>query len=166
MKLNDLYCVSENVNLNDYLELYKYVKDNMENPSWLGDFTKKEIEDLLKKKGKIWLYYHGDNMACSMFLLPSTKKALNKHNIFFDEDIVASLGPIMVSPDYVGNKLQIQMMEQLEKYCKDNDYKYIFTKVCSDNQYSLSNMIKFGFEITDEYVNERGRNSTLIKEID
>lgn len=43
MKISDLYCVNENVNLDDYLKLYKYVKDNMENPSWLGDFTKEEI---------------------------------------------------------------------------------------------------------------------------
>lgn len=165
MKLDSFYCVSENVNLDDYLKLYKYVKDNMKNPEWLGDFTRSEIEDILKEKSKIWLYYNNDDIVCSMFLLPSNNKTLNKHNVFYDENITASLGPIMVSKDYVGNGLQIQMMAFFEEYCKNNNYKYIFTKVCSDNKYSLSNMIKYGFKVTDEYINERGNNSTLIKEV-
>lgn len=165
MKLSDLYCECNNVNLDDYLKLYKYVKDNMIYPNWMGDFTKEEIEDLLKVKGKIWLYYDKGNLVCSMFMLPSSNKTLSKHNVFHNEDIVASLGPIMVSPDYVGNKLQLQMMERLENFCKNNNYKYIFTKVCSDNKYSLSNMLKFGFKITNEYVNERGKNTTLFKDV-
>ena len=44
MNLNDLYCVNENVNLDDYLNLYKYVKNNMKNPNWLGEFTKKKLK--------------------------------------------------------------------------------------------------------------------------
>lgn len=67
MKLSDLYCECNNVNLDDYLKLYKYVKDNMEIPSWMGEFTKEEIEDLLKIKGKIWLYYNNGIPVCSMF---------------------------------------------------------------------------------------------------
>ena len=165
MKLKDLYCASENVNLDDYLNLYKYVKNNMENPNWLGEFTKKEIKEILQKGGKIWLYYDKGNLVCSMFLLSSKNKVLNKNNIFYDESLVASLGPIMVSPDYIGNKLQLQMMEELENYCKNNNYKYIFTKSCSDNKYSLSNMLKFGFKIKNEYINERGNNTALIKKI-
>jgi len=165
MKLSDLCCKSNNVDLDDYLKLYKYVKDNMEFPSWLGDFTKEEIEKLLKIGGKIWLYYYNDVAVCSMFILPSNNKTLNKNKVFYDEKEVISLGPIMVSKDYVGNKLQLQMMEELESFCKENNYKYIFTKVQSDNKYSLSNILEFDFKITNEYINERGWNTTLVKEI-
>ena len=35
MKLSDLREVSENVNLDEYLELYKYVRDNMEHKELL-----------------------------------------------------------------------------------------------------------------------------------
>ena len=125
MSFSKLKCVDKNVNLNDYLKLYKYVKDNMESPSWLGDFTKGEIEELLKVGAKIWLYYSNNDLVCSMFMLPSSNKTLNKNNVFYDEKVCASLGPIMVSKDYIGNKLQLQMMEELEKYCKNNNYKYI-----------------------------------------
>lgn len=165
MKLSDLYCISENVNLDDYLKLYKYVKDNMDYPSWLGEFTKEEIIELLNIGTKIWLYYDNKTPVCSFMMLPSSNKTLNKNNVFYDEKEVASLGPIMVSKGYVGNKLQLQMMEELECYCKANNYKYIFTKVHSDNKYSLSNMLKYGFKITNEYTNERGNNTTLIKEV-
>ena len=47
--LENLNCVSKNVNLDDYLYLYKYVRDNMENPEWLGTFTKEEIIESLKE---------------------------------------------------------------------------------------------------------------------
>ena len=50
--LENLNCVSKNVNLDDYLYLYKYVRDNMENPEWLGTFTKEEIIEILNNKGK------------------------------------------------------------------------------------------------------------------
>ena len=41
--LNELKCVCENVEIDKYLELYKYVRENMEHPEWLGTFTKEEI---------------------------------------------------------------------------------------------------------------------------
>ena len=45
--IEGLKCVNENVNLKDYLHLYKYVRDNMDHPEWLGTFTKEEIIDIL-----------------------------------------------------------------------------------------------------------------------
>jgi len=44
MKLTDLKEESNNVNLDEYLYLYNYVRDNMEHPEWLGTFTLKEIK--------------------------------------------------------------------------------------------------------------------------
>ena len=81
MNFNDLKCVSENVNLDDYLKLYKYVRDNMEHPEWLGTFTMDEIKDILSYGGKIWLYYDKDNLVCSMFYIPSNQKSLDKRNL-------------------------------------------------------------------------------------
>ena len=47
MKLTDLKEVSDNVNLNDYLILYNYVRDNMNHPEWLGTFSLEEINEIL-----------------------------------------------------------------------------------------------------------------------
>lgn len=51
--IENLKCVNENVNLDDYLKLYKYVRDNMEHPEWLGTFTRDEIIEILNVGGKI-----------------------------------------------------------------------------------------------------------------
>lgn len=82
-----------------------------------------------------------------MFYVSIYNKTLNKNNVFCDEKECASLGPIMVSKDYIGNKLQLQMMNELECFCKNNNYKYIYTKIQSDNKYSLSNMLKLQMNI-------------------
>ena len=37
MKIEEFNCISENNNIDEYLEFYKYVKSNMKEPSWLGE---------------------------------------------------------------------------------------------------------------------------------
>lgn len=37
--LKKFKCVSDNVDLDDYLKLYNYVRDNMEHPEWLGTWN-------------------------------------------------------------------------------------------------------------------------------
>ena len=91
MILKDLTEISENVNLDEYLYLYKYVRDNMEHPEWLGTFAKEEIEDILSDGGKIWMYYDKDIPVCSVFYIPATNKSLKKHNVEYDELIVGLL---------------------------------------------------------------------------
>ncbi len=164
--LEKFKCENKKVNLEDYLKLYKYVRDSMIHPEWLGTFTKKEIEDILSNEGKIWLYYDNEKLVCSMFYIPINMKTLLKHNVNLDENLVGSLGPIMVSPDYVGHGLQREMMDLLDNYCKSINKKYIFTKVCTANIYSLNNMLKNNFKVVDEYLNERGKNTALIKELE
>ena len=50
MKLTDLKEVSNNVNIDEYLSLYKYVRDNIEHPEWLEIFTYNEIEEILNEE--------------------------------------------------------------------------------------------------------------------
>jgi predicted acetyltransferase len=163
--INNFRCESENVNLDDYLHLYKYVRENMDHPEWLGTFSKEEIEDILTKGGKIWLYYDNNTLVCSMFYIPANNKSLLKHNITSDEKVTASLGPIMVSPEYIGHGYQNQMMNLFENYCRTLNQKYIFTKVCKDNIYSINNVLKNDYRVVDEYESERGINLAFLKEI-
>lgn len=163
--LDNLKCICNNVDLDDYLSLYKYVRDNMEHLEWLGTFEREEIVEILNVGGKIWLYYDNEKLVCSMFYIPSNQNTLIKHNISYSENEVGALGPIMVSPDYIGHGLQRQMMDLLDEYCKSIGKKYIFTKACSANEYSLNNMLYNGYVVVHEYLNERGMNLALIKEL-
>lgn len=163
MKLIDLKEVSNDVNLDEYLSLYKAVRDNMEHPEWLGTFTKEEIEEILNIGGKIWIYYDKDIPVCSVFYIPASNKSLRKHNIDYDEEITGSLGPIMVRKEYVGNGLQTAMMNVLNEYVKDIGKTHMFTKVHSDNVYSLRNMLKDGYRVVHEYESDRGPTTALVK---
>ena len=163
MKLNDLTEISENVNLDQYLYLYKYVRDNMEHPEWLGTFTKEEIEDILNNDGKIWMYYDKDIPVCSVFYIPTTNKSLKKHNVEYDESITGSLGPIMVRKEYVGNGLQSQMQEVINEYAKRIGKKHMFTKAHADNIYSIRNILNDGYKVIDEYESDRGKIKAFIK---
>ena len=165
MEFNELKCINDNVNLNDYLKLYSYVRDNMSQPEWLGTFTLDEIKDILSKGGKIWLYYNNDNLVCSMFYIPSNQQTLNKRNINTLAKETGSLGPIMVSPDYIGNGYMLKMLEVFNKYCISIGMKYIFTKAHSENLYSIKNIYKDGYKLVCEYENERGKMSVFIKKI-
>ena len=163
IKLKDLKEVSDNINLDDYLKLYEIVRNNMENKAWLGTFPREEIENILNKGGKIWLYYDGNIPVCSMFYIPTTNKVLNKYHINYESSTTGSLGPIMVNPDYVGNGLQASMLNVLDEYLKSNNIKHIFTKVQADNIYSIKNIIANGYQEVYEYENERGKNKVFLK---
>lgn len=163
MKLSDFKVIDENVNLDEYLTFYNYVRDNMEHPEWLGTFTKEEIEDILKVGGKIWFYYDGKTPVCSVFYIPVKNKSLRKHNIEYDEEITGSLGPIMVSKEYVGNGLQTAMLEVINNYAKSIGKTHMFTKAHSDNIYSIRNILKDGYKVVDEYTNERGPMTAFVK---
>ena len=168
MNLEDLKCIENNINLDEYLKHYKYVRDNMEHPEWLGTFEKNEVEDILATGGKIWMYYNPTNndVVCSVFYIPPKNKSLRKHNIETDEKETGSLGPIMVSPNYVGNGLQLKMMKVFNDYVKSLGQKYIFTKAHSDNIYSIHNILKDGYKLVHEYENERGPMSAFFKIMD
>lgn len=163
MKLNEFKEVSDNVNLDDYLYLYNYVRDNMEYPEWLGTFTLDEINEILNIGGKIWMYYDKKTPVCSIFYIPSSNKSLRKHNIEYDESVTGSLGPIMVRKEYVGNGLQTAMMDVMNNYVKSIGKTHMFTKAHSDNIYSIRNILKDGYKIIDEYENERGQMIAFVK---
>lgn len=100
-----------------------------------------------------------------MFYIPSNQKSLDKRNIKTLENETGSLGPIMVSPDYVGNGLMLKMLKIFNEYCLSINKKYIFTKAHSDNLYSINNMYKDGYEFVEEYESERGMTSVFIKSL-
>ena len=163
--LSDLYCVDTNINLDEYLKYTKIVKDSMQHPDWLGDFTKSDLEYLISTGSKIWVYYLDNEFVCSMMFMPADSKSLDKMNIKYDYKIVSEYGPIMVNPKYVGNGLQYQMLEQLDKYSKENNYEYSISTIHPDNSYCINNFLKdnFNYTMTKEF--KRGTRNIYLKKI-
>ena len=166
MKINEFNCISEHNDIDEYLEFYKYVKSNMKEPSWLGEFSLNELKNILNNEGKLFNFYDNNIIVCSMLYIPSNNKTIKKHNLNYDEKLVGSCGPIMVNPKYVGNKFQKQMLELLDKYCKSIGKRYIFTKVHPDNIYSINNFISEGYKFVETYKTSSGESrSVYFKEI-
>ena len=66
MKLEYLKCISENIDLDEYIEFGEYVKANMHNPDWLGDFSREDLINMLNQGAKIWIYYNDTDLVLSL----------------------------------------------------------------------------------------------------
>ena len=164
VNLDNLECITD-IDLDKYLEYTKLVKDSMEHPEWLGDFTKSDLEYLLSSGSKIWIYYYNGEFVCSMMFIPSDKKSLEKMNINYDYTMVSEYGPIMVNPKYVGNNLQYEMLKRLDSYSKDNNYLYSISTIHPDNNYCINNFSKDNFEYLSTKEFKRGTRNIYIKKI-
>ncbi len=165
MKLNDLKCVNDSIKLDEYISFRELVKQNMEYPEWLGDFSKSDLEYMLNNDSKIWIYYDNDIPVCSMMLIPSDEDALKKFGLDLNYREVTDYGPMFVNPKYVGNKLQYQMILELDKYSKMLGYKYAVGTIHPDNKYSINNLVEVGFELKGTKNFKRGIRNVYWKKL-
>ncbi len=165
MNLKELKNVNENIDLDSYIKFREIVKQNMEHPEWLGDFSRGELEEMLKNNSKIWIYYLDNEPICSMMLIPSRKKDLEKFEIDLDSSIVVDYGPMFVNPKYVGNKLQYQMLKEIDNYSLSLGYKYAVGTIHPDNIYSINNLLKDNFQLTKTKEFKRGIRNIYIKKL-
>ena len=76
LNLNELNCINENINLDEYIDFREKVKKQMEYPEWLGDLSKDDLIKLINSDSKILIYYLNEEPICSMMLIPSDEKSL------------------------------------------------------------------------------------------
>lgn len=169
MSIEELKCINENINIDEYLKFTEQVKKAMKNTEWFATYDKEELIEELKNKSKIWIYYNNEEPVCSMMFLPSTKESITKLGLNdYDYKLVADYGPIMVNIKYIGNKLQYQMLKKLDEYSLKQGYRYAVATVHPNNNYSSNNFIKDGFkEVETKQLSWGLRNiyfKTLIKE--
>ena len=165
MKLIDLKYVNKNIDIDEYIEFREMVKQNMEHPEWLGDFTKEDLINMKNNNSIIWVYYLEKEPVCSMMLIPSTEKDLNKFEIDLDYKEVVDYGPMFVNPKYIGNKLQFQMLKELDNYCIKLGYKYAVGTIHPDNIYSINNLIKDDFNLIGTKEFTRGIRNIYLKKL-
>lgn len=165
MNLENLICINDNINLKEYIKFRELVKENMPNPEWLGDFSKEELENMLNNNTKIWIYYLNKEPVCSMMIIPSTEKDISKFELNISHTLAVDYGPIFVNPKYQGNGLQYQMLQILDKYVKEHNYKYIITTIHPDNIYCIRNFLKDDFKLINQKVFKRGPRNIYLKEI-
>lgn len=165
MNLENLICINDNINLKEYIKFRELVKENMPNPEWLGEFTKEELIEMLNNNTKIWIYYLNKEPVCSMMIIPSTEKDISKFELNISHTLAVDYGPIFVNPKYQGNGLQYQMLQILDKYVKEHNYKYIITTIHPYNIYCIRNFLKDDFKLINQKVFKRGPRNIYLKEI-
>lgn len=165
LSLNDLKCVNHNIDLDEYIEFREYVKKHMEHPEWLGDFTRDDLEVMLSNGCKIWIYYLSDIPVCSMMFILSDENSIKKFGVNLDYREVIDYGPMMVSPEFVGNGLQYQMLKGLDDYSKNKGYNYAIGTIHPDNFYSINNLLKDDFYLHDQKEFKRGLRNIYVKKL-
>lgn len=163
MILQELKCINKDVNIDEYIKFRELVKQSMEYPEWLGDFTKEDLIKMRNDNSIIWVYYLDNDPVCSMMLIPSTEKALNKFEIDLDYKEVVDYGPMFVNPKYVGNGLQYQMLKELDNYCVKLGYKYAAITIHPNNIYSINNLLKDNFVLVGTKKFTRGVRNIYLK---
>lgn len=165
MKLDNLTCISEKIDIDKYINFRKQVKETMLYPEWLGDFNKEDIINMLNNNAKIWIYYLDNKPICSMILIPSDVKTLLKFNLDLDYQKVVDYGPLFVDSKFRGCQLQLQMLKELDKYAIALGYKYAVTTVHPDNIYSINNLVKDGFKLINTKELKRGIRNIYLKKL-
>lgn len=72
---------------------------------------------------------------------------------------------MFVNPKYVGNKLQYQMLNELDKYSIDKNYNFVVATIHPDNIYSINNFIKDNFKQTSTKEFKRGLRNIYVKKL-
>lgn len=164
INIKDLIVV-EKINIDQYIKFREQVKETMNYPEWLGDFTREDIELLLQENSKIWVYYSKEIPICSMMIIPATKKSLIKFELNFKVQEVIDYGPMFVNPNYIGNNLQYQMLRELDEISRKKGYRYAVVTVHPDNMYSIRNLEKDKFKLINTKNFERGTRNIYLKEL-
>ena len=166
MNLKDLKCVCDDVNIDIYINFIDNIKQSMEYPEWLGDFSKQDLNIMLNNGSKIFIYYLDNEPVCSIIFIPSDKKSISKFELDLDYHKVADYGPMFVNPKYVGNGLQYQMLVEMDKYCINSGYKYSISTVHLNNTYSINNLLKDKFVMCGQKNFKRGIRNIYLKCLD
>ena len=167
IKLEDLRCESENIDLDYYIKFRESVRSRMDIPEWLGEIPKDGLEEMLSIGGKIWMYYMGDVPVCTWMFIPAGEDAKEDLEIEgIDYNLMGDIGPVFVNFDYLGHGLMYQMLIKFDEYLKSIGYKYVMTTVHPDNVFSSRNMIKYGMKKVSQKVFKRGPRDIYFKELD
>ena len=164
MQLKDLRCV-EDISAEKYVEYYNSIRNAMTCPDWLAPFDEDVFNMNNEIGGKTWVFFDGDEIACTVMYMPASAKFLGKAELLVEVEKVGECGPIMVSPNYRGMGLQKEMLEHLENYCKSLNQTYILTTIHPDNEFSSKNFKKCGYIHHSTLTLKRGDRDLFLKQI-
>jgi len=142
----------------------KRVRDCMKIRNNWRLFFAKDFAEILKKNDSIKLYYDGDTFVGFSILEVNHQRDLKKHRV---EDLpgeqTAIVAGFMFAPEYWGNKLQQQLLCDMEETPRAKGLRYMLTMVAPSNKYSYDNFVnaKYRTIVDDMFIG--GRRLILAK---
>ena len=164
MKIDTSKLIVKKLSLNEidaFVEFATFVKAKMKHPEWIGDVSKAFFVKSINNNASIYVWTFmeninkeltkGDQFIASGIMSPAKRtepSRLGQADLKYKEVII--LGPEMVNPEYIGNGLQMDVIDYLEIIAKGQGYKYALGIVDLDNVYALRNLLKKDFEIASK----------------
>lgn len=164
--LEDLECISTDIEVDKYISCCDKVKEDMEYPEWLGDLSEDDINYLLGNGSRIWMYYHLNNFVCSMMIIPTSSEDVEELGIDYNYLDVVDYGPLMVNCKYRGNGLAGQMLKFLDKYCLAVGYKAAICTTHPDNDNFINSLLSDGFTFINKKEFKRGERNIYLRKLD
>ena len=142
-----------------FLDLVEAVREGMDHKEWFYLDSPEDVTDWMNSgKMKLWLAEDGDKTAAVFTTTTPGRDPSNYgYDLDFSEDMldmVVNMDTAAVNPEYRGHGLQNRMLLLAEEEAAKDGPKILLCTVHPDNQYSLNNVIKHGYQIqhrTEKY---------------
>lgn len=141
--------------LSAIMEIMNHTAQGGTPEEWYVTDTEEEVRLALEQKGIVLVAEAADtkmsNTIAGFFIAkyPEQEENLGTFLAYSEKQLeqVILMESAAVAPQYQGNGLQGRMLEELEQRIDWKKYRYAMCTVHPENQYSLSNMQKHGYEI-------------------
>ena len=145
----------------------------MKKPEFFTPLTDQEFIDPINGRGDVYFLRHNDKLRHNDELIGLAVGAcdipgiLEEYNLpdNMPNDKVMLIDSIMVTEDYRGHGLQLQILAELEERAKELGLNGLVATVHPDNKYSLDNFLKAGYHVLHEANLHGGRRFVVMKEI-
>lgn len=135
-----------------FITLLEEVRQQMEHKEWFyldpPEFVREQMEN---GSMQLWVAMDGDRMAGALnILLPGMAEYNYGYDLNFDAaDLmqVVNMDSAAVYPQYRGHGLQKKLLQAAEEETQRNGMRILLCTVHPDNQFSLQNVLKQGYEI-------------------
>lgn len=152
--------------LDKILELQNIIEKNLPNKNLFFTNDRFYFENILKQNSNLFVgIYDSDELISYSLLILNT----NSYKRFFKElKLTPSLKSadfdiVVVKPSHRGKGIHSMYINYFHEVLKQLDYNEVYATVHPDNNHSLDNFIKNGYEVVSKIEKRNGKSRLFIK---
>ena len=147
------FCMAHIDDIPKIMHLMSDVKANMTQKEWFVDDDEEYLQNLLDGHGFILLAKEKSTQDLAGFFMVKfpglSEDNLGRHLDFSEEKLMqcVHMDSCVVHPAFRGHHLQSRMASLAESHISSTSYRYLLATVHPDNCYSLTSMLRCGYQI-------------------